>query len=116
MAADGHLGTAAILETLASAGLSCLITWLEYGAQCSDDFFGFNNADASSQKHLLYVNDSNRDVRMLDRDPEVRKLFIKYNTAIASSAPVERLFSTGALVLSKRRNHLSDSLFELCCC
>ena len=75
--------------------------------QCSDDFFDFTNADASSQKHLLYLNDSDRDVRML----EVRKLFNKYNTAIASSAPVESLFSSGALVLSKRRNAL-----KLCCC
>jgi len=50
-------------------------------SQCSDDFFDFTNADASSQKHLLYLND--RDVRMLDRHPEVGKLFIKYNTAIA---------------------------------
>jgi len=70
-------------------------------AQCSDDFFDFTNADASSQKHLLYLNDSDRDVSMLDRHPEVRKLFIKYNTAIASSAPVECRFSTGGLVLSK---------------
>jgi len=81
-------------------------------AQCSDYFFDFTNADASSQKHLLYLNDSERDVRMLDRHPQVRKLFIKYNTAIASSAPVERVFSTGALVLTKRRNRLSDTLFE----
>jgi len=70
---------------------------VEYSAQCSDDFFDFTNADASSQKHLLYLNDSDRDVRLLDRLPEVRKLFMKYNIAIASSAPVERLFSTGAL-------------------
>ena len=69
-------------------------------AQCSDDFFDFTNADASSQKHLLYLPDSDRDVCMLDIHPEVRKLFIKYNTAIASSAPVERLFSTCLLYTS----------------
>jgi len=62
--------------------------------------------------HRNTCYNSDRDVRMLDRHPEVRKLFIKYNTAIASIAPVERLFSTGALVLSKRRSRLSDSLFE----
>ena len=65
-----------------------------------------------ARRNMLYLNDSNRDVRMLDRHPEVRKLFIKYNTAVASSAPVKRLFSTGALVLSKRRNRLSDTVFE----
>ena len=60
----------------------------------NDDFFDFTNADASSQKHLLYLNDSDRDIRMLDRHPEVRKLFSTTYTAIASTA-LEHLFSTG---------------------
>ena len=65
-----------------------------------------------ARRNMLYLNDSDRDVRMFDRHPEVIKLFMKYNTAIASSAPVECLFSTVALVLSKQRNRLSDTLFE----
>jgi len=87
---------------------SCSLTAVAIFHPCAD-------ADASSQKHhsvIRHLNDSDRDVHLLDRHPEVIKLFMKYNIAIASSAPVERLYSTGALVLSKRRNRLSDSLFE----
>lgn len=80
-----------------------------------DDFFNFTNSRtdvAQSQKYLEYLKDSSTDLSMLNKHPEVKQLFIRYNTCIPSSAPVERLFSTGALVLTKRRNRLSDKLFE----
>ena len=38
---------------------------------------------------------------------------MKYNTSIPTSAPVERLFSQDALVLTVRRNRLSDLLLEM---
>jgi hypothetical protein len=49
---------------------------------------------------------------MLTSHPEVKQLFLKYNTCLPSSAPVEGLFSSRALVLKKKLNKLSDGLFE----
>jgi hypothetical protein len=40
-------------------------------------------------------------------------LFVKYNTAIPSSAAVERMFSMGKDVLKPKRSKLSDEHFEM---
>jgi len=49
---------------------------------------------------------------MLHYHTEMQQLFLRFSTLLASSAQVGRLFSSGALVLTKKRNKLSDSLFE----
>uniref|UniRef100_A0A8C6U382 HAT C-terminal dimerisation domain-containing protein n=1 Tax=Neogobius melanostomus TaxID=47308 RepID=A0A8C6U382_9GOBI len=65
-----------------------------------------------SETEVIDYLKSGSDMEVLNRFPTIKRLFMKYNTATPSSAPVERLFSLGSLVLSPRRNRLSDKRFE----
>jgi hypothetical protein len=60
-----------------------------------------------------FLADKDVSMEMLNRYPQIKNIFIKHNTAIPTSAPVERLFSQAALVLTVRRNRLSDSFLEI---
>ena len=65
-----------------------------------------------SLKVLSYFSDKDCSLQPLEAHQIVRKVFQHYNTAIPSSAPVERQFSTAGLIETPRRNKLSDSPFE----
>uniref|UniRef100_A0A3B3S9W9 HAT C-terminal dimerisation domain-containing protein n=1 Tax=Paramormyrops kingsleyae TaxID=1676925 RepID=A0A3B3S9W9_9TELE len=44
--------------------------------------------------------------------PRIKKIALRYNAPTPSSAPVERLFSLGSLVLTPRCNRLGDGRFQ----
>lgn len=66
------------------------------------------------QLHLLqYLEDKRTTLPMLNDYPEIKTLFLRYNTIIPSSAPVERLFSFEGMINSPKRQQLSDELFQI---
>jgi len=74
-------------------------------------------SNAASVQALTFLNSKKKDLVMLDQFKVVKQVFLKFNTTLPSSAPVERLFSGAIQVLTPRRNRLKDSTFEmlLCC-
>jgi len=74
-----------------------------------DKNVAFNSVSAELD---MYINDTSRDIDTLHRLPLVKKVFVAKNIVLPSSAPVERLFSTGGQILTPRRNGLCDEHFE----
>uniref|UniRef100_A0A8C6LKI7 HAT C-terminal dimerisation domain-containing protein n=1 Tax=Nothobranchius furzeri TaxID=105023 RepID=A0A8C6LKI7_NOTFU len=80
------------------------------------DFFDFEIQPRESFSAENEVTDyirSGHELEILNQFPTVKKIYMKYNTPTPSSAPVERLFSLGGLVLSPKRNRLSDRFEKL---
>uniref|UniRef100_A0AAZ1XEJ3 BED-type domain-containing protein n=1 Tax=Oreochromis aureus TaxID=47969 RepID=A0AAZ1XEJ3_OREAU len=80
------------------------------------DFFTFEaepeEETYSAEKEVMDYLMSGYDLQILHKFSSIKTIFLKYNTPTPSSAPVERLFSLGGLVLTPKRNRLSDRRFE----
>ena len=108
------------ITTVAESTSSHLIAGLE-----GDDDYGYgageNNCSSLAvvssisqvkAEAMNFLSDANKSLSRLHFFPAVQRLFLKFNTALPSSAAVERLFSIAGLIETSRRNRLSDSNFE----
>lgn len=59
-----------------------------------------------------YSNDRRKENIMLTDYPIISTVFRKFNTTLASSGAVERVFSQTSLILTPRRNRISAQNFE----
>jgi len=70
----------------------------------------FRQQSSNELEFISFLNDKNKSLSCLDNYPKIKKLFIKYNTSLTSSAPVERLFSFAELIHSSCRSSISSLL------
>ncbi|XP_073718934.1 uncharacterized protein [Misgurnus anguillicaudatus] len=80
------------------------------------DFFCFKEADDTfstvETEVMTYLRTAETGMEILKQFPTIKEISLKKNAATSSSGSVERLFSLGSLVLSPKRNKLSDQRFK----
>lgn len=86
----------------------------------NDFFVVFNRRDRRNSDEiglirievLNYLDSGLKRIDILNGYPTVKDVFVKFNTTLASSAPVERLFSKCLEIFVPRRTLISASNFE----
>ena len=87
------------------------------GKEKQNDFYEFDTgndeitADDVESEAVEYFKNA-KTLECLSRYPKIKQLFLKYNVTIPLSAPVERLFSVGSLVLNSRCNIITNGKFK----
>lgn len=81
------------------------------------DFFNFGPGGSSNRcgpkgQVQRYLDGSTKTLHCLKDYPTVNKLFLKFNTVLTSSAPVDRLFSHGGGFCTPQQSRLSNEHLE----
>ena len=63
-------------------------------------------------KVLKYLEESKKDLSVLENFPLVKSLYLTFNAILPSSAPVERLFSLGGIINRPHRRGIMEKTFE----
>lgn len=94
----------------------------------ADDYFDINSLQFMSIPENSYENgceekveleiyrffeDRDTDFKILNRYQFVTHIFIRFNTPLPTSAPIEQLFSFEKIMNANRHNNLNDKLFVL---
>ena len=62
---------------------------------------------------LHFLEEPRKDLAVLSTYPLIKQLFVRYNTPLPSSTPVERLFSFAGMIYRPHRRRLTAQHLEL---
>ena len=79
-----------------------------------NNFYDFDEEEQTDEGSEVdkYLCSREKSLESLQNFPIIREIYVRYNTILASSASVERLFSKGKIVFNIKRHSLTDDHFE----
>ncbi|XP_060858223.1 uncharacterized protein LOC132935644 isoform X1 [Metopolophium dirhodum] len=89
--------------------------------QMTDNLSSFFTWSQNSREEKSTVSDEidrflgtspTKTLECLHNLPTIKRVFVKYNTPLPSSASVERVFSVGGATITKKRTNMTDKHFE----
>lgn len=84
----------------------------EEGTSSDESILNVSTKNSVQLQCLQYLQNNDESLKSLKQFPVIEKLFVKYNTPLPSSAPLERLFSYGSMIMRPRRRSMNDDTFE----